>query len=113
MMIAAFIPDKLFAGVVPNETPQGVAALVRVKTFDMDDVLGSNPGKQPRTPPLVLVVAGLQDPGNLGTILRSAEAFGATGVLLSEPGTSVVCASSGLLKLNPVAPAPLPVNVAV
>ena len=36
--------------------------------------------------PLVLVLAGLQDPGNLGTILRSAEAFGAAGVL-SLPGT--------------------------
>jgi TrmH family RNA methyltransferase len=36
--------------------------------------------------PLVLVLAGLQDPGNLGTILRSAEAFGATGVI-SLPGT--------------------------
>ncbi len=33
-----------------------------------------------------MVLAGLQDPGNLGTILRSAEAFGATGVL-SLPGT--------------------------
>jgi hypothetical protein len=33
--------------------------------------------------PLV-VVAGLQDPGNLGTILRSAEAFGAAGVILGE-----------------------------
>ena len=36
--------------------------------------------------PLVIVLAGLQDPGNLGTILRSAEAFGATGVV-SLPGT--------------------------
>ena len=36
--------------------------------------------------PLVVVLAGLQDPGNLGTILRSAEAFGATGVV-SLPGT--------------------------
>ena len=36
--------------------------------------------------PLVVVLAGLQDPGNLGTILRSAEAFGATGIV-SLPGT--------------------------
>jgi TrmH family RNA methyltransferase len=34
-----------------------------------------------RTPPLILVLTGLQDPGNLGAILRSAEAFGATGIL--------------------------------
>jgi TrmH family RNA methyltransferase len=36
--------------------------------------------------PLILIAAGLQDPGNLGTLVRSAEAFGATGVLVT-PGT--------------------------
>ena len=36
--------------------------------------------------PLVVIAAGLQDPGNLGTLIRSAEAFGASGVLLT-PGT--------------------------
>jgi TrmH family RNA methyltransferase len=35
-------------------------------------------------PALVVISAGLQDPGNLGTIARSAEAFGATGMLLGE-----------------------------
>jgi TrmH family RNA methyltransferase len=38
-------------------------------------------GGQRKNEPLVLVLAGLQDPGNLGTILRSAEAFGADGIL--------------------------------
>ncbi len=36
--------------------------------------------------PLILIAVGLQDPGNLGTLVRSAEAFGATGVL-TTPGT--------------------------
>src|SRR6266404_9700846 len=45
---------------------------------------------------------------NAGTTLSNA-----TGVLLSDPPTSVVCESSGLLKLNPVAPAPLLVRTAV
>ncbi len=67
----------VFDGAVATETPQGVAALVKLKSFDLDDVL--------RAPaPLVVIAAGLQDPGNLGTLLRSAEAFGATGVLLAE-----------------------------
>ena len=43
-------------------------------------------GSRRNSAPLVIVLAGLQDPGNLGTILRSAEAFGATGVV-SLPGT--------------------------
>jgi len=72
------LPDRLFASVVPSETPQGVAALVHVKKFQVDEILESD-----STGPL-LVVAGVQDPGNLGTILRSAEAFGAQGVLLGE-----------------------------
>lgn len=77
------LPDKLFAGAVPSLTPQGVAALVEVKTFTLDQVL--------QTPAngAVLVIAGVQDPGNLGTILRSAEAFGARGVLLGEGTVSV------------------------
>ena len=71
------LPDAVFDGAVATETPQGVAALVKLKSFDLEDLL--------RVPePLLVVAAGLQDPGNLGTLLRSAEAFGATGVLLAE-----------------------------
>ena len=73
------LPDKLFTSVVPSETPQGVAALVQMKSFTLDELLAG--GEQAA---LVVAVAGVQDPGNLGTILRSAEAFGAAGVLLGE-----------------------------
>lgn len=72
------LPDALFAGAVPTETPQGVAALVKLKTCQLDDVLSRSSAG-----PLV-GIAGVQDPGNLGTILRSAEAFGAAGALLGE-----------------------------
>ena len=88
------LPDKLFAATVPTESPQGVAALVRIKEFSLDDILA-----RAQSGP-VLAVAGLQDPGNLGTILRSAEAFGAAGLLLGEGTVSplnpkVVRASAG------------------
>jgi TrmH family RNA methyltransferase len=88
------LPDKLFASAVPSETPQGVAGLVKVKEYTVGDVLA-----RAEAGPLV-VIAGLQDPGNLGTIFRSAEAFGAGGVILGE-GTvhhlnaKVVRASAG------------------
>ena len=71
------LPDDVFASAVPTETPQGIAALVRVKSYSSEDVLSPQPA-------MVVVTAGLQDPGNLGTIARSAEAFGATGLLLGE-----------------------------
>lgn len=72
------LPDKLFSSIVPSETPQGVAALVRLKGASLEDVLA-----HAQTGPL-LAIAGLQDPGNLGTVLRSAEAFQAGGVILGE-----------------------------
>jgi len=71
------LPDEVFSSAVDTETPQGVAALVKLKPYDIEDLF--------RAPePLVMVVSGVQDPGNLGTILRSAEAFEATGVALTE-----------------------------
>jgi TrmH family RNA methyltransferase len=72
------VPDKLFASAVPSDSPQGVAALVHCKEFTLQDALRKT------KPELLLGVAGLQDPGNLGTLIRSAEAFGAGGVLLGE-----------------------------
>jgi TrmH family RNA methyltransferase len=71
------LPDEVFSSAVPTETPQGVAASVSVRAFTLADVLRSQPA-------LIVIAAGVQDPGNLGTIARSAEAFGATGLLLAE-----------------------------
>jgi TrmH family RNA methyltransferase len=75
------LPRKLLDSALATETPQPIAALVEPPEWTWDHLLNQ---KQKKT--LVVVLAGLQDPGNLGTILRSAEAFGATGVV-SLPGT--------------------------
>ena len=100
------LPDKLFASAVPSESPQGVAALVRCKQFKLEDVLAKS-----QSGPL-LAIAGVQDPGNLGTILRSAEAFGASGVLLGEGTVSpfnskVIRASAGSVFRLPMVQAKL------
>jgi len=100
------LPDKLFASVVPSEAPQGVAALARWKDFSLEEVLPKSQAGP------VLVVAGVQDPGNLGTILRSAEAFGAGGAVLGEGTVSpfnpkVVRASAGSVFRLPLARAKL------
>lgn len=80
--------DKIFATISGTESPQGVAALFRQPTWDFDSILGqaSSDREAPRPGdiPLVLVIASLQDPGNVGTVVRSAEAFGATGVITTR-----------------------------
>jgi RNA methyltransferase, TrmH family len=79
--------DKLFASVAATETPQGVAALFRQRAWKFDDVVrgaAAAGGALRRDAALVVVMAAVQDPGNIGTIVRSAEAFGATGVVTTR-----------------------------
>lgn len=79
--------DKLFASVAGTEAPQGVAALFRQRAWSFDDVLRgvALPDRTRRADaPLVVALVGVQDPGNIGTILRSAEAFGATGAIAAR-----------------------------
>lgn len=75
------LPKKLLDQALATESPQPIAALVERPNWSWTHLLNQNSQKT-----LVIVLAGIQDPGNLGTILRSAEAFGATGIV-SLPGT--------------------------
>jgi TrmH family RNA methyltransferase len=76
------LTEDVFLSAAMTEHPQGVAALVGAPQFTMQAMFPTAPGPAP----LVVIAAGLQDPGNLGTLVRSAEAFGATGMILL-PGT--------------------------
>jgi TrmH family RNA methyltransferase len=79
--------EKLFASVAGTETPQGVAALFRQPEWQFDDVVSgvaTTDGALRGDAALVMVMAGVQDPGNIGTIIRSAEAFGATGAVATR-----------------------------
>jgi TrmH family RNA methyltransferase len=72
------LSDDAFRSAAGTESPQGIAALI------VPQCGTATPA--PTGPPLLLALDGLQDPGNLGTLIRSAEAFGATGVI-TLPGT--------------------------
>src|ERR1700691_1180243 len=80
--------DKIFESASGTEAPQGVAALFRQPTWDFEEILGPSESEAENSEAgvaaLVLVIAGVQDPGTVGTILRSAEAFGATGVVATR-----------------------------
>ena len=62
------LTDTVFAYVSDTKTPQGILAIVKRLNYTMNDLMQDN----------------LQDPGNLGTIFRTAEAAGVTGILLSK-----------------------------
>jgi RNA methyltransferase, TrmH family len=80
--------DKLFAGVADTRTPQGIAALVWPRTAAIENLLSETA--------LLVVLAGVQDPGNVGTIVRAAEAFGATG--------AATCLADGIGTADPFGP---------
>jgi TrmH family RNA methyltransferase len=77
--------DRLFESIADTEHPQGVAALVTPRTFNFDDI--SRPSANGAAP-LIVVLAGVQDPGNVGTIIRTAAAFGATAAAAVPSGQS-------------------------
>lgn len=80
------LTDEVFRSVSTIPSPQGIAALIDAPHFSLDQTL-RHPTPATQAVPLLLLLDALQDPGNLGTLIRSAEAFGATGLLLL-PGTA-------------------------
>ncbi len=71
------VEDKVFARMSDTQTPQGVLCLVRQQEGTMETIL-----KQEA--PLLLVLEDIQDPGNLGTIFRTAEGAGVHGIIMSR-----------------------------
>ncbi|MGN1165881.1 MAG: TrmH family RNA methyltransferase [Lachnospiraceae bacterium] len=71
------LADNVFEYVSDTKTPQGILCVVRQMNYTIREVAG---GERP----LLLVLDNLQDPGNLGTIVRTAEGAGVTGILMSK-----------------------------
>ena len=72
------VEDKVFKGISDTVTPQGVLCLVRIRNWDLEELIPEN------KEPLLMILEDLQDPGNLGTILRTGEGAGVTGIILSK-----------------------------
>ena len=71
------VADSVFRQMSDTQTPQGILTVLRRPSYTLEDILG---GKNP----LVMVLEDLQDPGNAGTILRTGEGAGVSGVLLTR-----------------------------
>lgn len=93
-------PDSLFAKIAQTETPQGIAALVELAPTGIEALAGARDA-------LLLIACGVQDPGNLGAMLRSAHGLGATALLalkgtVSPFNPKAVRASTGAIFHLPV-----------
>ena len=75
------VPDRVFGSVAQTQAPQGVAALVEIPAYTLEQVMAMRDA-------LVVVACRLQDPGNLGTMMRTALAFSASAFLTLQETVS-------------------------
>ncbi len=71
------LSDPVFQKISDTKTPQGILSIVRRRTYTLEDIINHPQAN-------ILVLDGLQDPGNVGTIVRTGEAAGITGVILTR-----------------------------
>ena len=78
------VSDNVFIRMSDTQTPQGIMAVVKMSEITIEDLFGRDMHINSNTiQPLLLILENLQDPGNLGTIIRMAEGAGVTGVIMS------------------------------
>lgn len=77
------VSEQVLAAMADAETPQGVLAVVRDTPISLEQVLAADPR-------LLVLLAHVRDPGNLGTVIRAADAMGADAVLVSEASVDVL-----------------------
>lgn len=74
--ILQVVSDPVFAEISDTDHPQGVLGVIGQPSYELPDLLGHEP--------LIMVLEDLQDPGNLGTVFRTAEGAGVSGVIMSK-----------------------------
>lgn len=72
-----YVPDNVFKEISDTENPQGVLGIGRFEYKNIEEISDNER-------PFLLFLDGVQDPGNLGTIIRTADAFNADGIIITE-----------------------------
>ena len=85
---AETVTDEVMKKMADTRTPQGVLAVVSMYQYSEEEVLDGYK-EMGIEKPLLLILENIQDPGNLGTMLRSSEGAGVTGVILSKGSADV------------------------
>lgn len=82
------VSDTVFAYMSDTKTPQGVLGIVEQAKYDLEEILIGvklpDGQESVRQAPHIMILDNLQDPGNLGTIFRTAEAAGVSGIIMSQ-----------------------------
>lgn len=73
------VSDHVLKHISDTMTPQGILCVLKMPEYRMEDLLGEE-----NRQPLLLVTENIQDPGNLGTMFRTAEGAGATGIIMNQ-----------------------------
>ena len=83
------VSDDVMEKMADTQTPQGVLAVVAQYHYTEEEVLEGYNKDNEGAKPLILILENIQDPGNLGTMLRSGEGAGVTGIILSKGSADV------------------------
>ncbi len=75
------IPNNLFNEISDIKNPQGIMAIVKINLISLDDIINDEN--------FLVLLDEVMDPGNMGTIIRTADAFGATGIILTDGSVDV------------------------
>lgn len=78
------LSEDAMAKAADTISPQGILAVARQPQYILQDLLGDRTSRENGRAPLLLILEDIQDPGNLGTMFRTAEAAGVTGILMSR-----------------------------
>lgn len=71
------VKDSVFKGISDTKTPQGIICVVKMMEYRLSDLI-------PESGAHLLILEGIQDPGNLGTMIRSGEGAGVTGIIMDQ-----------------------------